>query len=83
MEAAQPSINIVTWLGRTMKFQDDHPRTIRAALGVIEEALECMVLEDYAVLPIPASAKHLAYEVAVQPLQYHALVYFKVQFDIL
>ncbi len=83
MEAAQPSINIVSWLARTMKFQDDHPRTVRAAQGVIEEALDCMVLRDYAVLALPSIARHLAFEIALQPLSVHVVVYFNVQFDIL
>lgn len=80
LEAAQPSINLVGWLGRTLKFRDDHPTTIRAAANVVEEALECMVLEDYAVVPAPGPMTHLVYDVAVQPLPMHALVYFKVSF---
>jgi hypothetical protein len=80
LEAAQPSINLVSWLGRTLKFKNDHPTTIRAAANVIEEALECMVLVDYAVAPAPGPATHLVYEVAVQPLHVSALAYFKVSF---
>jgi hypothetical protein len=80
LEAAQPSINLIGWLGRTLKFRDDHSSTIAAARIVIEEALECMVLQDYAVVAIPGPKTHLVYEVAVQPLKMHALVYFKASF---
>lgn len=83
IDAAQPSINILMWLTNKIKFSDDRPATIAAAVDVIEEALDCMAIYDYAVLPIPSAARFLAFDVAVKPLDVGAFVFFQVRFHVL
>lgn len=83
IDAAQPSVNIVLWLSSMMKFTEDSPEQVQGAQTMLEEALECMLLEDFAVLAVPGiSTNYLHFEVAVKPFVKAPYVFFRTQFQI-
>lgn len=83
LKAAQPSINLLHWLTQRMKFDDNSIATVAAATDVLEEALECMEVDDYAVMPIPSLRNHLTFDIALKPLDVGAFVFFQVHFQVI
>lgn len=81
IRAATPAINVVQWLSTMTRFHDDHPASIRAGLELIEEALDCMVLWDFNVIPIPSLIAFLSYDVAVKGIP-GPFVCFRTKFAI-
>ena len=82
LEAARPAVNLINWISSMMKFPDDSPTAVRAAAQTIEDALECLLLPDFAVIPTPGYIGQLHYDVAVKPVEGAPFVMFQVRFDI-
>jgi hypothetical protein len=82
LDAARPAINLVHWIASMIRFPDDSPTAVRAAAQTVEDALECLLLPDYAVIPTPGFMGQLHYDVAVKPIEGAQFVAFQVRFDI-
>lgn len=83
LDAATPSIRIVEWLSSRMHFSDNSPVSVAAATEVIEEALECMELDDYAVQPMIGTRHQITFDVAIKPFDIGAFVFFQVSFQVI
>lgn len=84
LDAATPSIRIVEWLTSRMHFSDNSPTSVAAAADMIEEALECMELDDYAVQPLLfGGPQRITFDVAIKPFDIGAFVFFQVSFQVI
>lgn len=82
LDAAKPAVNLIHWIASMIQFPDDSPRAVRAAAQTVEDALECLLLPDYAVMPIPGFMGTLHYNVAVKPIAGGPFVGFQIVFRI-
>lgn len=81
--AAAPAVNIAEWVAGMVQFPDDSDRAIRGARQTLEDALECLMLHDFAVIAsFSSQVNMLAYEVAVKPFADGPFVVFKTAFRI-
>lgn len=82
LAGAKPAVNVVNWIATMIQFPDDSPSTVRVAARTLEEALECMMLADFAVIPTPGLQHTLHYDVGVKPFADGPFVAFQVQFRV-
>ena len=82
LAGARPAVNLVHWIATMIQFPDDTPYTVRVAASTIEEALDCLMLADYAVIPTPGFQHSLHYDVGVKPFENGPFVAFQVQFRV-
>lgn len=82
LDAARPAVNLVIWLSGMIRYPDDSLAAIRAGAQTVEDALECLMLPEIAVIPIMGTMTTLVYSVAVRPLADGPFVGFHATFKI-
>ena len=69
IEAAQPAVNIASWLHTQLIFPDNRPETVSLAKGVLEDALECLMFPFISVFPTFGATNELHFIINVQPFE--------------
>jgi hypothetical protein len=78
-----PTVNILQWVTTKLILTDDSQGAIDLAYETIEDVLRCMVLEDYAIMAMPGTLRHLVYDVAVRPVAGSPFFALRVSFQIM
>jgi hypothetical protein len=82
LDAARPAVNLVIWLSGMIRYPDDSIAAVRGGLQTIEDALECLMLPEVAVMALPGTMNTLVYNVAVRPLPNGPFVGWHASFKI-
>lgn len=81
--ACQPAMNILRWLSTKLSYKDDSQKTMNAVYEMLEEALVCMELFDFAIMAAPTtSSAELHYSVALKKLEEYEYVACRVIFQV-
>lgn len=83
MRLATPAVDTLTLISSLIIFTDDSAKSIKEALELVEQALDCFKFPDYVVMTSPTLYSYeLVYDVAVQVLPGSSYVSFKVIFQV-